>query len=121
MNVEIDAVGAARGFDCPCRFPSGPETPIELTGHTRRTCGIRPSPNRQRQIKADKAVERPDDGNDAEQTHAPAIAAPELGDVKRVVQLVEKETKFSRVTGQTAPQWRRPSSSPVAGSRNTWL
>ena len=47
-------------------------------------------PRRQRQIEADEAVDGPDDSDHAEHAHAPAVAAPELRDVHRVVQLVEE-------------------------------
>jgi hypothetical protein len=45
---------------------------------------------RRRQVKADKAVEGPQDGDAAQQPLAPAVDAPELRDVQRVVQLVEE-------------------------------
>jgi len=105
MDVEIDSIRAAGGLDLPGRRPASPEA---LAAARCRRGLLQPyaTARRQRQVEADEAVDGPDHRDDAEEAHAPAIAAPEFGDVHRVMQLVEKRDEVLAAD--------RPDCAPVA-------
>ena len=109
MQVIVELVGASAPTHLPRRLPALPPGAAGRGGCVRRHVvhlprGGRAPPGGQREIEAAETVQRPDEGDHAQQPDAPAVDAPHLGQVQAVVQLVEKgDDGFARHWPHGAP------------------